>query len=114
MTMRQNYWTLGAFCASYCRVVAIHHAIEDSAMFPELRAADASLGPVLDRLGQQHETIADLLEQVDDALVATVDDDRRLGEAQTAVAKLGDALLDHLAEEEAALLEPIGRLSIRL
>jgi hypothetical protein len=33
LTMRQNYWTLGSFCASYCRVVAIHHTIEDQTMF---------------------------------------------------------------------------------
>jgi hypothetical protein len=25
MTMRQNYWTFGAFCAAYCRVVTVHH-----------------------------------------------------------------------------------------
>lgn len=114
MTMRQNYWTLGAFCASYCRVVAIHHAIEDSAMFPDIRAADASLSPVLDRLAHQHETIAELLARVDESLVATVGDDRRLDQAQEAVDRLGEMLLDHLAEEEAALIEPIGRLSIRI
>ena len=26
MTMRQNNWTLGAYCESYCRVVTGHHA----------------------------------------------------------------------------------------
>lgn len=50
MSMRQNYWTLGAFCAVYCRVVSVHHAIEDQRMLPDLRRADDSLGPVLDRL----------------------------------------------------------------
>ena len=114
MTMRQNYWTVGAFCASYCRVVAIHHAIEDSRMFPDLRDGDASLGPAIDRLAEQHEAIAGLLEHVDEALVATMADERRLDEAKAAVDQLGEALLDHLAEEEEALLEPIGRLAIRL
>ena len=38
LTMWQNYWTLGSFCASYCRVVAIHHTIEDQTMFPGLAA----------------------------------------------------------------------------
>ena len=34
MTLRQNHWTLGSFCASYCRIVTIHHAVEDAHMFP--------------------------------------------------------------------------------
>src|SRR5258708_21258710 len=27
MTMRQNNWTLGAYCASYCAIVAGHHGL---------------------------------------------------------------------------------------
>jgi len=46
MTMRQNYWRLGAFCAAYCRVVSVHHAIEDQQLFRDLEDADASLGVV--------------------------------------------------------------------
>lgn len=114
MTMRQNYWTLGAFCASYCRVVAVHHAIEDARLFPDLRAGDASLGDVLDRLAADHETIAAQLESVDGALVATVDDEARLDDARTAVDELARTLLAHLDDEEAALLEPIGRLGIQV
>src|SRR5205823_4425946 len=36
MTIRQNNWTLGAYCASYCRIVNGHHALEDSGVFPHL------------------------------------------------------------------------------
>lgn len=36
MTMRQNNWSLGAYCESYCRVVATHHTLEDSGVFPHL------------------------------------------------------------------------------
>src|SRR5687768_164106 len=46
MAMRQNYWTLGAFCAAYCRVLSMHHAIEDQRMFPD---ACASRGYWFDR-----------------------------------------------------------------
>jgi hypothetical protein len=74
MTMRQNYWAFGAFCASYCRVVAVHHAIEDMRMFRDLRRADPDLGPVLDRLSADHEAIAAVLTEVDDALVAMIKD----------------------------------------
>jgi hypothetical protein len=52
MVIRQNNWTLGAFCESYCRAVTTHHMLEDRNAFPHLQAADASLSGVLDRLAQ--------------------------------------------------------------
>jgi hypothetical protein len=33
MTMRQNNWTLGAYCQAYCRVVTGHHTLEDRSIF---------------------------------------------------------------------------------
>jgi hemerythrin-like domain-containing protein len=114
MTMRQNYWTLGAFCAAYCRVVSMHHAIEDQQLFRDLEDADKSLGSVLARLKHEHEGIAEVLREVDAALVAMVADEQRLDETQTAVDHLSEALLAHLKYEEEQLLEPIGRLAIRI
>jgi hemerythrin-like domain-containing protein len=114
MTMRQNYWTLGAFCAAYCRVVSMHHAIEDQQLFRDLEEADRSLGSVLARLKHEHEGIAEVLREVDAALVAMVADEQRLDETRTAVERLSDALLAHLKYEEEQLLEPIGRLAIRI
>ena len=114
MTMRQNYWTLGAFCSAYCRVVSVHHAIEDQQLFPDLKAADQSLGPILERLRSDHEGIAGLLSEIDSALVAMVESPQRLEDTQSAVARLSDALLAHLKLEEDSLLEPIGRLAIRV
>ncbi len=114
MTMRQNYWTLGAFCAAYCRVVSVHHAIEDQQLFADLKAADQSLGPILERLRYEHEGIAKVLGEVDAALVAMVEDEKGLDDTQTAVEHLSDALLAHLRYEEDQLLEPIGRLAIRV
>jgi Luciferase-like monooxygenase/Hemerythrin HHE cation binding domain len=114
MTMRQNYWTLGAFCAAYCRVVSVHHAIEDQSLFPDLKAADQSLGPIIERLQHEHEGIAKVLGEIDAALVAMVESDERLDETQIAVEHLSDALLAHLKYEEDQLLEPIGRLAIRI
>ena len=40
MAMRQNNWTLGAYCESYCRIVTGHHTLEDRSVFPHLRRAD--------------------------------------------------------------------------
>jgi hemerythrin-like domain-containing protein len=114
MAMRQNYWTLGAFCANYCRVLSMHHAIEDQRMFPDLRRGDESLGPVLDRLAAEHEVIAGVLDEVDRALVAMVGDESRLDETEEAIDRLADVLLAHLQDEEDALLGPIGRLGLNV
>lgn len=114
MTMRQNYWTLGAFCSAYCRVVSVHHTIEDTQLFPDLKAADQSLEPILARLRADHEAISRLLNDIDGALVAMVENPDGLEEAQVAVARLSDALLAHLRLEEESILEPIGRLAIRV
>jgi alkanesulfonate monooxygenase SsuD/methylene tetrahydromethanopterin reductase-like flavin-dependent oxidoreductase (luciferase family) len=114
MTMRQNYWTFGAFCAAYCRVVTVHHAIEDAHLFRDLRRADPSLGPVLDRLADEHQAIAARITDLDAALVAMIDDPARLDDAEAAVDRLADALLPHLRVEEDQLLDPIDRLGIRV
>jgi hemerythrin-like domain-containing protein len=112
MAMRQNYWTLGAFCAQYCRVVSIHHTIEDYQMFPSLRREEKALGPVLDRLHWEHEVIAEQIDRVDRALVAMMNDPAKITEVQRAADELEAMLLSHLAYEEDQLLGPLGRLDI--
>ena len=112
MTMRQNSWTLGAYCAAYCRVVTTHHTIEDQAMFPRLRAADPRLVPVVDRLEYEHRIIHDVLERVDDALLAFVGPAADASGLQYAVDELTDSLLSHLSYEERELVEPIARLGV--
>ena len=110
MAMRQNYWTLGAFCANYCRVLSMHHAIEDQRMFPDLRRGDDSLGPVLDRLAAEHEVIAGVLDEVDRGLVAVVSGPDGMAELQRAVDLLSDTMTSHLSYEERELVEPLARL----
>ena len=38
MTIRQNNWTLGAYCQSYCGFVNGHHTLEDASVFPTCAA----------------------------------------------------------------------------
>ncbi len=116
MAMRQNNWTLGAYCESYCRVVTGHHTLEDRSIFVHLRRAEPELAPVLDRLLHEHHVIADVLEQLDEALVSLVGTDAygRTGveafdEIQRALDLLTDTLLSHLAYEERELLHPLAR-----
>ncbi|WP_020141979.1 LLM class flavin-dependent oxidoreductase [Terracoccus sp. 273MFTsu3.1] len=116
MAMRQNNWTLGAYCETYCRLVTGHHTLEDRSIFVHLRGAEPDLGPAIDRLEEEHHVIADVLEQVDDALVGLVGTESygragedALDEIQRALDLLTDTLLSHLAYEERELLHPLAR-----
>jgi hemerythrin-like domain-containing protein len=110
MAMRQNDWTLGAFCARYCRAVAGHHGLEDEAVFPHLAQSDEALAPVIERLTEEHVVIGDALEAVDRALVAHIHHREDFAPIQHAIDFLTDALLSHLSYEEHQLVEPLARL----
>jgi iron-sulfur cluster repair protein YtfE (RIC family) len=109
MALRQNDWTLGAYCASYCRILTEHHALEDAAVFPHLRDRDAALGPVIDQLEAEHRVIHTVLEDLDRALVDYIRAPGEFTELQVALDVLTDALLSHLAYEEQQLVEPLAR-----
>jgi hypothetical protein len=112
MTMRQNNWTLGTYCESYCRLVTTHHSLEDASLFPHLRRADPELVPVVDQLQEEHKIIHDVLEGVDKALVALVDGSGSIDGLRAAVDLLDDTLLSHLSYEERELVEPLARLGV--
>jgi hypothetical protein len=69
MALRQNDWTLGAFCSRYCGVVTQHHGLEDEAIFPHLVRSDRTLEPVIERLAEEHFVIHDAIQDVDRALI---------------------------------------------
>lgn len=114
MTVRQNHWTLGSFCASYCRIVTIHHAVEDAHMFPGVRAAAPQVGAVIDRLEAEHLVIAGVLERFDRALVDLVREEGGDGPGRAGIAEidslashLGAILRSHLAYEEDSLAQAL-------
>ncbi|MFI6811959.1 LLM class flavin-dependent oxidoreductase [Nonomuraea sp. NPDC050328] len=113
MTVRQNNWTLGAYCASYCRLVTTHHTLEDQSLFPHLRRADPRLAPVLDRLEQEHHVIHGVLEEVDRALVALVGEPDGMDGFREAVARLDRTLSSHLRYEEEELVPALSRHGFR-
>ena len=110
MALRQNNWTLGAFCARYCAVVAQHHGLEDDAIFPHLARSEPELAPVIDRLVDEHVVIGDAIQRVDRALVGHIADPTDFTPIQEAIDFLTDALLSHLSYEEQQLVEPLARL----
>ncbi len=118
MTMRQNHWTLGSFCASYCRIVTLHHSIEDAYMFTGLAAAAPPLQPVLDRLEAEHHVIAEVLDRFDRALVDLVRErsgtevpiDSGTVQIAALARELSDVLRSHLAYEEDELADGLAFL----
>jgi hemerythrin-like domain-containing protein len=111
MSLRQNNWTLGAYCQSYCGFVNGHHSLEDTSVFPHLRRAEPTVAPVLDRLAEEHVVIHGLLDDVDRALVLLVRnaDGSALDAVEESLQALADRLLSHLAYEEHELRGPLAR-----
>jgi hypothetical protein len=87
-------WRLRASCLHYCRFVHHHHRLEDMALFPELRRVNPALGPVVDRLQEDHRRVAGLLEAVEAAAGVLEREDSP--QARTAVAEALEALAAHL------------------
>ena len=111
MTIRQNNWTLGVYCQSYCRIVTGHHTLEDRSVFPHLRRSDPRLADVIRRLEEEHEVIAGLLDRVDAALAAlAAGEPDAMARVRAAIDVLTDAMSSHLSYEERELVEPLARL----
>jgi Hemerythrin HHE cation binding domain len=104
-------WRLRASCLHYCRFVHHHHRLEDRALFPELRRVNPALGPVVDRLQEDHRRVAALLEAVEAAARDLDGDDTpaaRLAVA-SALEALAGHLLAHLELEEESVAETLRR-----
>ena len=95
-------WALKVNCLRYCSHVHAHHGAEDVLLFPTLRAADPSIGPVVDRLEADHARVSDLLDVVEAAARALTDTNG--GDARQRVVdglrNLHVHLLEHLDYEE--------------
>ena len=110
MALRQNDWTVGAFCSQYCGRVATHHGVEDASVFPYLARAEPALAPVIQRLTDEHLVIHDAIQLVDAALVRQINNPADRDGIQEAIDFLTDALLSHLSYEEREIVEPLARL----
>jgi len=95
-------WQLRVNCLHYCRFVHSHHSLESHAWFPALRAADPAINPVVDKLETDHENVAGLLDEVDDAAgqLADADSPEHRARLVGALEQLAADLLTHLDYEE--------------
>lgn len=99
--------TLGAQlrvnCLTFCQGLHNHHTGEDTALFPFLADRHPAHAPVLDRLREEHEHIADLVER----LRRAVGEEGSTGgqdAARDEVARLTAELERHLTYEEEQLI----------
>ena len=118
MTLRQNHWTLGSFCASYCRIVTIHHTVEDAHLFPNLDGGTLAGAGVATAGRRTHQVIAEVLDRFDRTLVDLVYEEQgRQLPARSGTAEVGELadelsalLLSHLAYEEDELVAGLARM----
>ena len=98
-------WRLKFGCWTYCRFVHAHHTIEDAALFPMARRADPALGPVIDRLEEDHLTVHHITERIAAIAADLPDDASGISRFQLveALSDLERHLLAHLDVEEQSL-----------
>ncbi|MFD0851596.1 hemerythrin domain-containing protein, partial [Actinomadura adrarensis] len=98
-------------CLMFCGGMQHHHQNEDGDLFPYLRDRLPELAPVLDRLHEQHEVLAGLLNDLQKAVtsgtagnVPTTGDVPTAGDLVATVDRLVTAIEAHLEDEEAQLV----------
>jgi deazaflavin-dependent oxidoreductase (nitroreductase family) len=94
--------TLQQHCLSFCGSLHAHHSREDS-VFPRLAADFPELKPALDRLTQEHTTVAALNEKLIATVEQLVKNPSRAESLRTELNQLAATLEDHYAYEEAHL-----------
>ncbi|MFJ4834850.1 nitroreductase/quinone reductase family protein [Streptomyces sp. NPDC088747] len=88
-------------CLTLCQGLHNHHTGEELGIFPLLAGRHPELAPAFDRLGQEHERIAELLGQLGEVLA---DEQVEPGLALAEVERLTTELEAHLAYEEEQLI----------
>lgn len=102
---------VAGFCGQVCRLVTMHHTLENQAMYPPI-AALAGYAPVVERLMEEHLVVHAHLERVDDLALAVMADPSRIGDLAAAVDALRADLESHFLYEEEEMAEPMGLLGM--
>lgn len=85
-------------CLMFCGGMRHHHQNEDGELFPYLRGRHPELAPVLDRLHEQHQILAGLLNDLQEAVASGA------GDLTATVDRLVTEIEAHLDGEEAQLV----------
>jgi hemerythrin-like domain-containing protein len=99
---------LTLYCHGFCAALGGHHGREDAALFPRLSAHDPALRPTIVKLWQDHELIASLLTQFDQA----VSSDAPPAELSLQLDGVAAIMESHFRYEERQLLGPLSALEL--
>jgi hemerythrin-like domain-containing protein len=99
---------LTLYCHGFCAALGGHHGREDAALFPRLSAQYPALRPTIVKLRQDHELIASLLTQFDQA----VSSDAPPAELSLQLDGLAAIMESHFRYEERQLLGPLAALEL--
>lgn len=111
LNMTQNFQAFGNLCGQECRVLKMHHDIEEQALFPQLEGAGQNaLSALVARLREEHHVVHELIGRLDDAaqnLMATQTEDS-FENASAVFAQLRRVVASHFKYEETELEEALG------
>ena len=96
------------YCIGFCTALDGHHAAEDRTLFPALRAQHPHLGPVIDKLMQDHSMLAHLLAGLRSATESGADTSS-IGRHLDGIAAIMES---HFRFEEREILEPLRELAV--
>ena len=108
--MAQNYRAFGSLCGQECRILTMHHNIEEHHMFPDLERRATGFAAVVQKLRDEHRVVHELLERLAAAAHEMMETPGPEGfaELRAIFAKLHAVVASHFKYEETALEEAIG------
>ena len=109
--MRKNFEVAGTICGHQCRVLTMHHDIEEQSLFPTLAAqGNVALTKVVNKLRAEHLVIHELLTRLGGAAqdLSKTPDETHFKAAFAVFFKLRTSVLSHFGYEEKELEEAIG------
>ena len=109
--MRKNFEVAGTICGHQCRVLKMHHDIEEHSMFPTLAAqGHAPLTKVVEKLRAEHLVIHELLNRLGaiSEILANNPSATNFENAYAVFFKLRSSVVSHFSYEETELEEAIG------
>ncbi|MGW4897941.1 nitroreductase/quinone reductase family protein [Kitasatospora sp. NPDC004240] len=89
-------------CLAFCETLTVHHTGEDAAVFPALARSHPELRGTLERLAEEHRTVARIRGELTELLDRLAQGDPERFRAE--LARMSAELEAHLAHEEESLL----------
>lgn len=109
--MTKNFRAFGTICGQECRVLTMHHDIEEQSIFPQMHARGSdAVRAIVERLRAEHLVVHEVLER----LAAVADDLSRSPDAESFAQagaifdKLWEVVKSHFHYEETTLEEALG------